>query len=61
MKYDIFTDIEFNDKRSMNCQARSAALFVSLTKRGSVSEFLKDLDKFKKIYEVTDMQQLSLF
>lgn len=28
--YDAFTDIEFNPKKSLNCQARSAALFVAL-------------------------------
>lgn len=30
LKYDAFTDIEFNPKKSLNCQAKSAALFVSL-------------------------------
>lgn len=29
MRYDAFTDIEFNPKKSFNCQAYSAALFVS--------------------------------
>jgi hypothetical protein len=29
-RYDGFTDIEFNPARSINCQARSCALFVSL-------------------------------
>lgn len=29
-QYQAFTDIAFNPKRSWNCQARSAALFVSL-------------------------------
>jgi hypothetical protein len=29
-KYAGFTDIEFNPQRSINCQARSCALFVSL-------------------------------
>lgn len=28
--YEAFTDIEFNPKKSINCQARSCALFVSL-------------------------------
>ena len=61
LNYDIFTDIEFNDKRSINCQARSAALFVSLTKRGMLDEMLNNLEKFKKIYNEDDMNQLSLF
>lgn len=29
-EYSIFTDIEFNHEKSINCQARSAAIFVSL-------------------------------
>jgi hypothetical protein len=31
-QYAGFTDIEFNPERSLNCQARSCALFVALTK-----------------------------
>lgn len=31
-QYAGFTDIEFNPRRSINCQARSCALFVALTK-----------------------------
>lgn len=47
LSYSAFTDIEFNPKRSFNCQAYSVALFVSLYKQGlleratsSQSEFL---------------------
>lgn len=36
--YAGFTDVEFNPHRSINCQARSAALFVSLMKRNLVDE-----------------------
>jgi hypothetical protein len=32
--YDGFTDVEFNPHRSINCQARSCALFLSLMRRG---------------------------
>jgi hypothetical protein len=34
--YDGFTDIEFNPKKSLNCQARSCALFVSLSRLDEV-------------------------
>jgi len=37
-----FTDIEFNPKKSINCQARSCALFVSLASRGLVNKSLVD-------------------
>jgi hypothetical protein len=33
-RYAGFTDIEFNPERSVNCQARSCALFVSLIAKG---------------------------
>lgn len=33
-RYAGFTDIEFNPERSLNCQARSCALFVSLMAKG---------------------------
>jgi len=32
--YNSFTDIEFNPKKSINCQAYSVALFVALQQRG---------------------------
>ncbi|WP_124703241.1 DarT1-associated NADAR antitoxin family protein [Sulfuriferula multivorans] len=32
-EYSAYTDIEFNPKRSINCQAYSVALFVSLQRR----------------------------
>jgi hypothetical protein len=36
--YDGFSDIEFNPFRSINCQARSIALFLSLMKRRKLDE-----------------------
>lgn len=33
-----FSDIVFNPNRSLNCQARAAALFVSLSKNGLIDE-----------------------
>ena len=37
-QYDAFTDIEFNPKKSINCQARAAAIYVSLEKTGRLQE-----------------------
>ena len=37
-QYDAFTDIEFNPKKSFNCQARSCALFVALVERSALEE-----------------------
>ena len=44
--YAGFTDIEFNPCRSINCQARSAALFLSLMKGGKLSAALKSPANF---------------
>ena len=44
--YDAFTDIEFNPKRSLNCQAYAAALFVSLSRRDLAGPWLRDPESF---------------
>jgi hypothetical protein len=44
--YAGFTDIEFNPHRSINCQARSAALFLSLLKRGELDKVLQSPSAF---------------
>jgi hypothetical protein len=44
--YAGFTDIEFNPQRSINCQARSAALFLSLMKRGELDSALQSPASF---------------
>ena len=42
-----FSDIVFNPNRSLNCQARAAALFVSLSKNGLINEqILQDRDRY---------------
>lgn len=37
-RFQGFSDIVFNPNRSINCQARAAALFVSLSKNGLIDE-----------------------
>jgi hypothetical protein len=39
--YTGFTDIEFNPTRSINCQARSCAIAVSLERKGPLAVFLE--------------------
>jgi type I restriction enzyme M protein len=65
MDYDAFTDIEFNHQRSINCQARSAAIFVSLRKLGVgvLEKALKDKEFFRSLYDKKTFnrpEQLSL-
>ena len=45
-KYKGFTDIEFNPMKSINCQARSCALYVSLFRRQVLSDILRDRQAF---------------
>ncbi len=44
-----FSDIVFNPARSINCQARAAALFVALSKNGLTNEQLENKDRYLKI------------
>lgn len=47
--FDAFTDIEFNPERSINCQAKSAAVYVSLHRKGLLDIALKDKDSFLEV------------
>lgn len=51
MEYSAFTDIEFNPQKSINCQARSAALFVSLKRMGILETVLNTTAEFLKVYK----------
>jgi len=44
--YDGFTDIEFNPEKSLNCQARSCAILVSLLKKGLFPKVAYDKELF---------------
>jgi hypothetical protein len=45
-RYAGFTDIEFNPERSVNCQARSCALFVSLMSKGLLHRAVESPQEF---------------
>ena len=51
LDYDAFTDIEFNPKKSINCQARSAAIFVSLYQSQAIKKVLSSKKEFLMIYQ----------
>ena len=63
LKYKAFTDIEFNPKKSYNCQAKSAAIYVSFVSRNMDIENIKNINKFKKIFKKrsTKDNQLDMF
>lgn len=44
-KYDAFSDIEFNEKKSINCQAYSLALFSSIARNINTSDLVKLKDR----------------
>lgn len=46
LNYSAFTDIEFNPERSINCQAYSVALYISLHKRGLLEEATSSKEAF---------------
>lgn len=48
-EYSAFTDIEFNPERSINCQAYSVALYISLYKRKLLEEATASKDAFLHI------------
>lgn len=50
MEYDAFTDIEFNPKRQINCQAAAAAFYVSLRKLGKLEWAMSSREKFLRIH-----------
>lgn len=51
LEYEAFTDIEFNPERSLNCQAYSAALYVSLTKNREIDRALSSGESFLELVE----------
>ena len=50
IEYDAFTDIEFNPKKSFNCQAYAAALFKAATIRGMDLSEIESPSRFKELF-----------
>lgn len=49
LDYNVFTDIEFNPLKSINCQARSCAVFVSLYKQNILEIALESKESFLEV------------
>ena len=64
LDYNAFTDIEFNPLKSINCQARSCAVFVSLYKQNILEIALESKESFLEIllntasYELNKQEEL---
>ena len=50
MEFETFTDIEFNPKRQINCQAAAAAFYVSLCRTGNLEEAMSSREAFLRIH-----------
>jgi len=61
LTYSAFSDIEFNPKKSINCQARTCAVLVSLVKLNLIDEALRSKDRFIKIVYGKTLIQGNLF
>lgn len=49
LNFDAFTDIEFNPKKSSNCQAHAAAIFVGLSRANLIRDALSSREDFLEI------------
>ena len=49
LSYNAFTDIEFNPKKSLKCQAEAAAIYVSLVKQAKLNEAIENKEAFRSI------------
>lgn len=64
--YYLQTDIAFNPEKSINCQARAAAVYVSLREQGLLKKALENKETFLDIVYGKDkdvnnaIEQLSL-
>jgi len=61
LEYDVFSDIEFNPKRSISCQARTCAILVSLINLDLIDAALESANSFiNTVYHKKTIQK-SLF
>jgi len=51
LDYHAFTDIEFNPDKSINCQAASAAIYISLVKKDLITKAMESFKNFIEIHE----------
>lgn len=52
-EYDLFTDIEFNEKKGINCQARACAIYSYMLRTNSVDKYMTSMETFEKVYQLT--------
>lgn len=52
LDWEAFTDIEFNPERSLNCQARSVALYCSMVRSGRFEQLMSSPHEFRKAFSM---------
>jgi len=57
-KFEAFSDIEFNPKKSFSCQARTLALCVSLYENESVKDFIEDPIGFSQQFSLYNKESI---
>lgn len=60
IKYNAFTDIEFNPKKSINNQARSAALYVALYRLDLIERIIGDKEYYFDLVKNKEIKQMKL-
>jgi type I restriction enzyme M protein len=51
-RYDIFTDIEFNEKKGLSCQAHACAIYSYMLRTDTVEKYMGSMSEFEKIYSL---------
>lgn len=59
LSFSGFTDIEFNPEKSINCQAHSAALYVSLVNSGVDLDSLSSANNFLTLIKNSNTESIS--
>jgi len=59
--YEAFSDIEFNPAKSINCQARTCAILVSLIQQNKIEEALSSKERFIEMVYPKVLVQGGLF
>ena len=60
LKYDGFTDIEFNPNKSINCQAGAAALYKALVRKELLELALSSPKEFIRIHEGQEAKSIPI-
>lgn len=60
LNFNAFSDIEFNPAKSVNCQARSVAMFVALHRRKLISVATSSRDEFLQTMSQFEPQETRL-